>query len=207
MKRFNEKADQAELNKCPEPNRDETIFLAVTRNSVTKVLHWRIAWKAYNAKNECVGHKTLEVKHDNELPAGSAQKFMLRFSLRGIASNTVKDWVTYDLGKLSLENRQHLLTSAKDWEGEGNCIAFARESIEQAVDTDHFGGETGGKRALQKLQEAKRKDIDAKVPVFDEFHNTANNYLEARRVKKWYKLDKGVLKKLEKSGVLAGLLK
>lgn len=30
MKRFNEKADQAELDKCPEPNRDETIFLAVT---------------------------------------------------------------------------------------------------------------------------------------------------------------------------------
>lgn len=207
MKRFNEKADQAELNKCPEPNRDETILLSVKRNSVTKVLHWRIAWKAYNAKNECVGHKTLEIKHDNALPAGSAQRFMFRFSVRGITSNTADDWVSYELGKLSLENRRHLWTSAEDWDGEGNCIAFTREAIEQSVDSGHFGGEAGAKIALQKIQEAKRKDIEARIPVFNEVHNSANNSLEERRAKSWYKHKDGVLKKLEKSGDLAKLLK
>lgn len=206
MKRFNEAADQAELNKYPEPNRDETVFLAVTRNKTLKVLHWRIAWKAYTPQGVFSGYKTLEVKHDGKPAAGSSQGFQFRFSLRAVGSTSAKTWDITELGKLSAEYRGSLVATAGSYDDSGNCIAFTKETIEQMVDAGAFGNEVPGKRALQTLQQATRKDKEANVPTFNEYHNNANNSLQSRRAQKWYKTNNGIFQKLEKSGELAGLL-
>lgn len=207
MKRYNETADQAELNRCPEPNRAEPIYLAVTRNKPMKVLHWRIVWKAYNAQLVQVGYKTLEVKHDGKPPAGSAQKFQFRYSLRGSESTSARAWDLFELGSLSAEHRGILAATAENWDGDGNCIACAKETVETMVDVSAFGGEEAAKKALRELQNAKNKDRDAKVDLFNELHNNANISLQSRRTQSWYKSNTGILKKLEKSGVLADLLK
>lgn len=207
MKRYNEIADQAELNRCPEPNRAEPIYLAVTRNKSLKVLHWRIVWKAYNAQLAQVGYKTLEVKHDGIPQAGSAQKFQFRFSFRPNESTSARAWDMFELGSLSAKHREDLAATAENWDGDGNCIACAKETVETMVDVSAFGGEEAAKKALQELKNAKQKDIDAKLDLFKELHNSADVSLQSRRTQLWYMSNKGILKKLEKSGALAELWK
>lgn len=197
MKRYDEDNDTRELNRYPEKERDEMIVLAVTRNKEKNVLHWRIAWQATaQDSDEIVGFKVLEVKHDrnDRSSTGGSQEFLFRFSLRGSASESAKDWFKYDLGYLRKDYRDILVTVAEDWDfkGEGNCITCVRETIENLVDIGAFGEGEEARNVLRQLLLARQEDLSLGVQLFGELHNQADNALAAKRAVPTYV--NGVLK-------------
>ncbi|KAH8110077.1 hypothetical protein DFH11DRAFT_1547775 [Phellopilus nigrolimitatus] len=162
MKREYAERDQEELDKYPEKNCEETIYIAVSRG---ENLHWRLVWRAYDTEGNFQGWRVVEIKHD--LSDQQNKTFTFRYSFRSKYSSTIRIWEMISLGTLDLKKRKELVFWAWDAHNNptrGNCISCVWTVVKEFAEESFFDREL----AMRSLEETKRKDLLVKEPGSDE---------------------------------------
>lgn len=110
MRRFSEvpgdidgRADQLLLDQYPEPQRDEPVFIAVSKY-FSGVYHWRVAWKAYNGSGEMKGWKVVEVI----IPHGGYHRYQYGYCFKADDSPSIQMWRLFTVGNVDSESRMSL---------------------------------------------------------------------------------------------------
>lgn len=175
----------AALDTCdiPEddPNRPATVdrrlevSLVVHRDVPRLVLHFCVAWPAYEINNtqNLIGFKVIEIRNNPDKKTVRQHPFAFRFSFRRLNSASMQHWNFIPLGMYDAEARDGILNAFRSWSPKpsapGNCITCIFNVLKWLAERGFLGAITDEK--LQEILENQR-EIDRNTRAFDQYYVT-----------------------------------